>query len=269
MKKGLFCTPAVVNFVNFGSRRQSGPACIAPGSLYYKDNTLETTMMRLLPALILLLLASVPAAAATRDYPAQGFDRMELRSAATVAVTAGPRFAVHADGDADLVRRLTVDVRGGTLVLGALPGTSRGANGLHVAITMPRVAGAAISGAGTIAIDRAEAPQFAADVGGAGTIRIAQLRAPRTTLAMGGTGQIVVAGRTARLEANVSGVGSIDAANLAADAGNFTMSGTGHIGARVNGPAAVSLSGMGSVVVAGNAQCAVQKSGLGSVRCGR
>lgn len=226
--------------------------------------------MRILPALILALLSAAPAVAATRDYPARGFDKVELKSAATVAITAGPHFAVHAEGDPALLPHLTADVHGNTLVLGWIEGGSvRGNNDLHVSITMPRVAGAAISGAGTMTIDRVDAPQFAGAIGGAGTIRIAELRAPRTSLSMGGTGQIVAAGRTARLEANVSGVGTIDAANLAADAGSFAMSGTGHISARVNGPAAINLSGMGSVVVAGNAQCAVQKSGLGSVRCGR
>jgi len=226
--------------------------------------------MRILPALILAALAAAPAVAASRDYPAQGFTKVELKSAATVAITAGPRFAVHAEGDPEMLRRLTADVRGDTLVLGWLQGGSvRGNNDLHVTVMMPRVAGAAISGAGTMTIDRVDGPDFTGDVGGAGTIRVAQLRAPHTALAMGGTGQIVVAGRTARLEAKVSGVGSIDAANLAANAGNFAMSGTGHISARVNGPAAVNLSGMGSVVIAGNAQCAVQKSGLGSVRCGQ
>ena len=59
-----------------------------------------------IPALILAALAVIPAAAAARDFPAQGFDKVELKSAATVAITAGPRFAVHAEGDPELVRRL-------------------------------------------------------------------------------------------------------------------------------------------------------------------
>jgi hypothetical protein len=226
--------------------------------------------MRFLSALMLAAIAAAPAAAATRDFSAQGFDKVELKSAATVAITAGPRFGVHAEGDPELVRRLTADVRGNTLVLGWSEGGSvRGANNLHISITMPRVSGAAISGAGTMTIDRVEGGEFAGDVSGAGTIRIAQLRVPHTVLAMGGTGQIVAAGHTAKLEVRVSGVGSVDAANLAADAGAFVMSGTGKISARINGPAAVDLSGMGSVVVAGNAQCAVRKSGMGSVRCGQ
>jgi hypothetical protein len=226
--------------------------------------------VRILSTLVLAALAAVPATAAARDFPARGFDRVELKSAASVAITAGPRFAVHAEGDPELVRRLTAEVQGNRLVLGWLQGESvRGTNDLHVAITMPRVAGAAISGAGSMTIDRVDGPDFAGDVGGAGTIRIAQLRAAHTALAMSGTGQIVATGHTARLDAKVSGVGSIDTANLPADAGSFVMSGTGHISARVNGPAAVSLSGMGSVVVAGNARCVVKKSGLGSVRCGQ
>jgi hypothetical protein len=221
-------------------------------------------------SILAALAVAGPAAAAGRDYPAHGFDKVELKSAASVTITAGPRFAVHAEGDPELVRRLTAEVRDDTLVLGWMPGGAvEGRNDLHIAITMPRVAGAAIDGAGSITIDRADAPAFSGSVGGAGTIRVAQLCALRTGLSMGGTGQIVVAGTTKQLAAHVSGVGSIDAANLPATVGAFSMSGTGHIDARVNGEAAVSLSGMGSVIVSGNARCAVQKSGLGSVRCGR
>jgi hypothetical protein len=225
--------------------------------------------MRLLITALLATLAAMPAAAATRDYPAQGFTAVELKSAAEVTITTGPRFSVRADGDPRLLQRLTADVRGNTLVLGWTGGSAEVANQhIHVSITMPRVAGAAISGAGTMTIDRVAGPGFDGSVGGAGTIRVAQLQATRTALDMSGTGQIVVSGRTARIDASVSGVGTIDAANLAASAGKFAMSGTGRIRARVNGPADVSLSGMGNVVVTGNPRCSVQKSGLGSVSCG-
>jgi hypothetical protein len=216
------------------------------------------------------MLGAMPAAAATRDFPARGFDKVELRSAATVTIVTGRNFSVHADGDPRLVQRMTADVRNnGTLVIDWQRGESMHIENehLHVTVTMPRVAGAAIAGAGTITVDRVDAPGFAADVSGAGTIRVATLRTDRTLLAMGGTGQIVVSGRTARLDARVSGVGTIDAGNLEAAGGALAMSGTGHIGARVNGPADVTLSGMGSVVVTGTPRCSVHKSGLGSVRC--
>jgi hypothetical protein len=224
--------------------------------------------MRALPILIVAVLAAMPATAETRDFPAQGFDTVELNSAAEVTITNGPRFSVHADGDPRLLQRLTAEVKGNRLVIGWMRGSVEAANRhIHIAVTMPRVVGAAISGAGSIAIDKADAPAFSADVGGAGTIRIATLSAARTTLTMSGTGQIVAAGRTARLDAGMSGVGTIDAANLAASAGKFDVSGNGRIRARVNGPADVSLSGVGNVVITGNPHCSVHKSGIGSVRC--
>ncbi len=223
-----------------------------------------------LPILFFASAIAMPAAAATRDYTAQGFTMVELKSAADVTITAGPRFSVHADGEPRLLQRLTADVRGNTLVLGWTQGGSVtiANQHIHVSITMPRVAGAAISGAGTITIDRATGAEFDGNVGGAGTIRVGQLQVMRTGLDMSGTGQIVVSGRTARVDASVSGVGTIDVANLAAGAGKFDMSGTGRIRARVNGPADVSLSGMGNVVVTGSPRCSVHKSGLGSVSCG-
>ncbi len=218
-----------------------------------------------------LALGSAGAQAATRDWPVNGFDKVDLHAAAEVTIQTGPRFAVHAEGDPRLLDRLTANVIGGTLTLGWRDHdtdirTHR--QSLHVSITMPRLTGAGLSGAGTMTIDRVEAPNFSADVGGAGTIRIAALHAQHATLAMGGTGEIVVAGTTDQLDARVSGVGSIDAGGLTARAGRLGMSGTGQIRARIEGPADVTLSGLGHVDVSGHPRCNVHKSGLGSVRCG-
>ncbi len=218
-----------------------------------------------------LVFGSAGAQAATRDWPLNGFDKVDLHAAAEVAIQTGPRFVVHAEGDPRLLDRLTANVSGSTLTLGWRDhDTDIRTHGrsLHVSITMPRLTGAGLSGAGTMTVDRVETPNFSADVGGAGTIRIATLRAQHTSLAMGGTGEIVVAGTTGQLDARVSGVGSIDAGSLNAGAGRLGMSGTGQIRARIDGPADVTLSGLGHVDVIGHPRCTVHKSGLGSIRCG-
>ncbi|HLZ78997.1 MAG TPA: head GIN domain-containing protein [Sphingomonas sp.] len=222
-------------------------------------------------AALALAFGTAETQAATRDWPVNGFDKVDLHAAAEVTIQTGPRFAVHAEGDPRLLDRLSVSVRGGTLTLGWQDhDASIHTHGqpLHVSITMPRLVGAGLSGAGTMAVDRVEAPNFFADVGGAGTIRIATLHAQHTTLAMGGTGEIVVAGTTDQLDARVSGVGSIDAGGLTARAGRLGMSGTGQIRAQIDGPADVTLSGLGHVDVVGHPRCTIHKSGLGGVRCG-
>ena len=218
-----------------------------------------------------IAMGSSGAQAATRDWPASGFDRVDLRAAADVANRTGAHFSVHAEGDSRLLDRLTADVRGGTLTLGWRDHDNdirTHGQSLRVTITMPRLTGAGLSGAGTMTIDRVEAQNFSADVGGAGTIRIAALQARHVALAMGGTGEIVVTGTADQLDARVSGVGSIDTGGLTARAGRLGMSGTGQIRARIDGRADVTLSGMGHVDVTGHPRCTIHKSGLGSVRCG-
>lgn len=220
-------------------------------------------------AAISLVLGSTAAQSATRDWPANGFDKVDLRAAADVTIRTGPRFAVRAEGDQRLLDQLTVAARQGTLILGWKDhDVSTHGQSLHVSITMPRLVAAGLSGAGTMDIDRIDAPAFSADVGGAGTIRIAALHNERTTLAMGGAGKISVAGTTGQLDARVSGVGSVEAGDLIARAGRLAMTGTGGIRARIDGPADVSLSGLGHVDVTGHPRCTIHKSGFGSVRCG-
>ena len=226
-------------------------------------------MRHFFPAL-LLFAAATPASAADRAFPATGFDKVDLAAAATVDVHNGGAFSVQASGDPALVDRLNVHVVNGTLVIGWTPGPSvtHAGNRLHVAVSMPRVTGATLSGAGTITVDRADAPIFAANVRGAGSVHLPALHAQQVVLNMGGAGEIVAAGNAGRVEAHVNGVGSIDAAALAAHAGAFDMSGTGSIKAHVDGNADVHMSGMGSIRVFGKANCTTHKSGFGSVSCG-
>jgi hypothetical protein len=218
-----------------------------------------------------LLTAAAPATAAERAFPATGFDKVDLAAAAMVEVHAGGGFAIRATGDQKLLDRLDLVVRNGTLVIGWRPGsalTLRHSDALRIAVSMPRITAATVSGAGTIAVDRAEIPDFTATVDGAGTLRVAAMRARRATLKVGGAGQVVAAGAAERVDAHVSGVGSIDAAALAARAGFIDMAGAGSIKVHVNGPAYVTMGGLGSVRVLGRARCNVHKKGFGSVHCG-
>jgi hypothetical protein len=221
-------------------------------------------------AVAALFLTAGAADAATRSWPATGFERVDLRAAADVAIRTGTGFAVQADGDPRLLELLTVDVRQGTLTIGwrdhGHPVNVHQAP--HITVTLPRLAGVALSGAGAIAVDKVDAPAFAADMSGAGTIRVAQLHTGRAQLTMAGAGEIVLAGTTDQIDARVSGVGSLDATALAARAGRLTVSGTGGIKARVDGPVDASMSGIGHIEVAGHPRCTVHKSGLGSIRCG-
>ena len=226
--------------------------------------------MRRLMLAAFLLSAAAPAFAAERDFPNVGFDKVDLAAAAKVDVHTGSRFAVHASGDPKWLDLLNIRVVQGTLVIGWTREhiNMNGHDPIHIQITMPRISGATISGAGTINVDRAEGPEFAAVIRGAGTIDLPVLHADRVRFEMGGAGKITAAGSAGSVDAHVRGFGAIEAAGLTARAGKFDMSGTGSIKARVDGPADAMMNGVGSIDVVGNARCTVHKSGLGSVHCG-
>lgn len=217
------------------------------------------------------MIAAAAAPAATRDWRVSGFDKVDLTAAATVQIRNGADFAVHADGDQDLIRQLDIHPAQGTLIIGWVPGQGPrriGNRRLTITVTMPRISGATVTGAGMVSIDRAEASNFSARVGGAGTLKVAALRTGRASLDVSGAGTLDAAGSADRVIANMSGVGSIRAGTLTARAGQIDMSGTGSVTARIDGPAEVTLSGIGSVNILGRPQCVVHKSGWGSVRCG-
>lgn len=227
-------------------------------------------MRQSLLAALMLLTATAPAAA-QRSFPARGFDQVDLAAAGGVDIHPGADFRVEADGDPRLLDRLDIHTNGSLLVIGWRQGERISINHgqkLHIAVTMPRVTGVTLSGAGSIRVDRAEVPDFGATMRGAGEINLLALHARMVRLTMGGAGQIKATGTAEWVEARMSGVGSIDAAGLLAHAGRFDMSGTGSIKAHVDGPAEANASGMGSVRIFGKANCSTHRSGFGSVRCG-
>jgi len=226
--------------------------------------------MRRLVLATLLLSVAAPACAAERDFPNAGFDKVDLAAAAKVDIHSGARFAVHASGDPKWLDLLNIRVVQGTLVIGWNRDhiNMNGHDPIHIQVSMPRITGATLSGAGTITVDRADGPDFAATIRGAGTIDLPVLHAERARFEMGGAGKIMAAGSAGSVDARVHGFGAIELAGLAARAGRFDMSGTGSIKARVDGPADATMNGVGSIDVVGNPRCTVHKNGLGSVHCG-
>jgi hypothetical protein len=212
---------------------------------------------------------SASAQTVTRDYPLSGFDRIDLSAAGDVAVTAGPRFSVHAEGDAESIAQLLPEVRGNTLVLGWKKGShwSHGQRKLKIAVTMPTVAGAAVSGAGDMTIDRGIVPAFDARVSGSGQLTIARLETQTATMTLSGPGELTAAGRADHVNAVVSGVGSLEIQKLMVRDGTMRMSGTGSIDAHATGAIDATVSGIGSIDIAGGAHCTIHKSGLGDVSC--
>lgn len=210
---------------------------------------------------------SAPAAA--RSYALDGFTRVASEAPADVTVTTDDVFAVRASGDARLIERLDLAVDRNTLrIRTRRDGWNWGSREqVRIDVTMPRIEGASIAGAGDMMIDRGVG-DFTASIAGAGDMAIGRIEGRNITLSISGAGDLSAAGTAQSASLTVAGTGSIRARELLARAADVSVAGAGDVTATVDGDAEVSVAGVGSVDLGSRARCRISKAGVGSVTCG-
>lgn len=205
----------------------------------------------------------------TRTYPVSDFTTVALAGGGDVEVRVGPAFSVAATGEPAVLDKVKVERSGDTLTLGWRRGINwNGSKGkVRYLVTMPRIAGADIGGAGTITVDRAQGDKFEGNIGGSGKLDVRGLQVERAEFAIGGSGDIAAAGSARSLEISIGGSGNVRAQPLRAETGDITIAGAGDIQATVARSADVTIMGSGDVTIGGGAKCNVTKMGGGTVRC--
>lgn len=240
--------------------------------------------MRAPACLLFLAAAAVPVAGAqaqeiaprqdgdTALYRVEGFDSVSLGTAATVDVRVGPSWSVRASGPAEELARLRVAREGRALELrmrdGWRGGWSRSTRAVRIAITMPRITAASVSGSGRMAVDKATGEGFRAAVSGSGELALGAVRVSSLDVAISGSGNIAAAGRATQLNVRSSGSGGLLAPELRADGAAVSVAGSGRVRASVEGAATVSIAGSGSVNLGERARCTVRRAGSGRATCG-
>lgn len=207
---------------------------------------------------------------ATRTYPVNGFDTVALAAGGDVEVRVGPNFSVTATGAPATLDKVKVERDGDALKLGWKEGVrwSGGPDKVRYVVTMPRIAGANIGGAGSIAIDRVEGDAFEGNIGGSGRLDVRGMRVDKAAFSIGGSGDVAAAGAAQTLQINIGGSGDVRAAPLRAETAAVSIAGAGNVQATVARTADVTIVGSGDVTIGGGARCSVTKMGGGTVRCG-
>ncbi|WP_375427569.1 head GIN domain-containing protein [uncultured Sphingomonas sp.] len=207
----------------------------------------------------------------SRDYTMSGFSAVDLRGSDDVEVRVGPAFSVRAQGPAKELDKLEITRSGDTLRIGRKRTTGMNwsdGEGVKVFVTMPRLAGAAVSGSGDMTVDRVEGDRFEGGVAGSGSLAIGVMRAGDVSLSVAGSGDVVGAGTARTLRMDIAGSGDIDARQLTASEAQVSVAGSGNARAVVNGPARIEIAGSGDVELGGSPRCTTSKVGSGEVRCG-
>lgn len=238
-------------------------------------------------ALVALAIVAAPALGAGSDrglgihpqprggamvYAVDGFDSVGLGTGATVAVRVGPGWSVQASGPAAAFQNLRIVRDGRSLEIGRRYRDRRGDPALErqvrIAVTMPRIAAAAVGGSGQMMVDRITGGRFEAAVGGAGKLGLADVSAQDLRVSIGGSGSVTARGRVEALTVSVGGSGGMEAPGLRANRATVSIGGSGSVRADVAGPAQVSVAGSGAVDLGPAARCTTSRFGGGRVRCG-
>ena len=214
--------------------------------------------------------ADVPARGSgmSRSYDVRDFTAVKLAGSDDVDVRVGGGFSVRAEGDPQILDKITVTRDGDRLTISRRRSWTWQRGNARVYVTMPRLTAASLDGSGNLTIDQVRGGSFDARLAGSGNLRIGQVATDSLGLSLAGSGNIATAGQTGQFALNLAGSGNVDAARLVARQAAIKSAGSGDIRATVRGPATVSLAGSGDVDLGGGARCTVRKAGSGTVRCG-
>jgi hypothetical protein len=210
-----------------------------------------------------------------RDVQVAGaFDKVKLSGSQNVIVRVGGAHSVRTEGEAGLLDRLEIAVRGnGELHIGFKKDKgwswpfSRDHKPVTIFVTVPSLAAASIDGSGDVQVDRVEGGTFAGAVAGSGDLQIGAMKVGSATFAVAGSGDIRAVGTADSATLSVAGSGDIDTRGLQAKTAKVSIAGSGDIFARASETAEIELMGSGDVELSGGAECRIDKIGSGEVRC--
>ncbi|MEA3053622.1 MAG: hypothetical protein QOG72_2525 [Sphingomonadales bacterium] len=232
-------------------------------------------MTRTLPiALLALAAAASPAGAAERRYSVTDFDRVQVEGPYQVTLRTGLAAGARAEGSAEALDRITVDVQGSTLRVrpnrsawGGYPGDRTGP--VTISLATRDLRSAAVTGSGSLGIDRAKGLRVDLSVSGSGRLAVDNVDADNLMVGLLGGGRITLSGRAKQLKATVQGSGDLAAAGLRAEDAQVTADTAGTVALEATRTVKLKASGPGDVEISGSASCTVEGLGSGNIRCGR
>ncbi len=219
------------------------------------------------------LLAALAAAAAQaqtpegRAYAPGAFDGIEISGAAQVRFTQGAEEQVFVEGDEDVQKSVTLEVRGSTLQIRPTGGWKFwNSRRVQIAVTARELRRVSISGAADlVAAQPVQAQRLEVSISGAGLARFDRLRADMLRFHVSGAGDGQMAGSVGELQVSVSGRSEFRGENLQCERASVSVSGIGDVKVWATQQLNISVSGIGTVDYWGTPQVQRRSSGIARI----
>lgn len=209
--------------------------------------------------------------AEARNFPVQGFDRIEASSGLHVTVTPGEAASVVVDAPdpADL-DKLIVEVRGNTLVLGQqhkwFDFSFAFGPRVEVKVTAPALRAIAVSSGADLTASGWSVPEFDLAASSGAHVAVSDIAANNVSANASSGGSIEAAGKCANLDADASSGGQLNASGLICNEVSVNASSGGSAEVHATDAITAGASSGGSVTVTGNpSKTQIQSSFGGSI----
>jgi hypothetical protein len=227
-------------------------------------------MRNLLLAAAAFSAIAAPAGAATRSFGITSFTKVRIEGPYKVTLATSVAPFAKASGSPTALDRVAIDVRGDTLVVhtnpsawGGYPGEQAGP--VEINLGTHDLTNVALTGAGSVAIDRVKGLTFWLSAQGSVAAQIGDVAADELQLSLAGAASAKVGGHALKLTALVRGLSSLDAAKLSARDAHITADGSATVDAVATDTARVDAWGPATIRFAGRPACTLKVSGSTSV----
>ena len=227
-------------------------------------------MRTLLPALSILLLATAPAHAATRNFGVESFEKVRVDGPFKVTLTTGVAPFAQAIGSPQAIDRVAIEIRGNILVVhnnasswGGYPGRDTGP--VEIVLGTHDLSSAWLNGSGSLAIDKVKGLSFDFSVQGSALGEIGSVAVDQLNINLAGTANARLSGEAGKAIAVVRGVSNLDASRLTTKDAAITADGAATIDAAVTNAVKIYAVGPATIRLTGSPACTLQASGSAGI----
>jgi hypothetical protein len=234
----------------------------------------EGRRMRI-PALLIAACAAAacaaPASAATRNFTVTGFEQVRVEGPFRVKLATGVPPSASATGSQSALDRIAIDTVGRTLVIHSdisawgAESSSDDSGPVEIRIGTHDLSSAALTGSGSLEIDKVTALSFNASAQGSGEIGIAKADVDQLSVSLTGTASAVVAGKAGMLKLTTLGSSAFDGTALVAKDATISAQGAATVKVGVSDSATVQASGPATIILTGNPGCTSHVGGSASL----
>lgn len=193
-----------------------------------------------------------------------GFGAISLQGVGHMQIVQGDREYLTIDAEEKVRKRITSEVRDGTLVIEPAR-DFRTDQPVTYYVGVKTLGHLAVAGSATATADALTADELILETSGTAALTITQLTATALQATLAGTSKVSLAGSVERQDVTLAGTSVYDAGGLTSTDATVTASDTAQATVHVNGTLDATASGVAKIVYSGDAAVTPSTSGVASI----